>query len=195
MTGDEAILAVIEALESSNVPYMVVGSLSSNYYGIPRSTRDADFVVALEGVSVHDIRKSLSQEFVLEPQLAFETITGTQRYELQVAGTQFVVELFVLSDDAYDQCRFARRRCVPFLGREAYVPTAEDVIVTKLRWSMHAHRAKDRDDARNVMAVQLVHLDWAYLTFWCGEHGTLDVLNELRASLPGPGSAENCPGT
>ena len=45
MTGDEAVLAVIEALEGLGVGYMLVGSLSSNFYGIPRATQDADFVI------------------------------------------------------------------------------------------------------------------------------------------------------
>jgi hypothetical protein len=47
MTGEEAALAVIETLESLRIPYMLVGSFASNFYGIPRATNDADFVVPL----------------------------------------------------------------------------------------------------------------------------------------------------
>ena len=47
MTADDAVAAVLDAFEASEVPYMVVGSLASNFHGIPRSTRDADFVVDL----------------------------------------------------------------------------------------------------------------------------------------------------
>jgi len=43
MTSDTATLAVIDALESLGIAYMLVGSFSSNYYGISRSTKDADF--------------------------------------------------------------------------------------------------------------------------------------------------------
>ena len=35
MTSDEAVLAVLDALEAGGVDYMVVGSLSSNLYGLP----------------------------------------------------------------------------------------------------------------------------------------------------------------
>ena len=45
MTGNEATLAVIDALEACSIPYMLVGSYSSNVYGVERSTQDADFVV------------------------------------------------------------------------------------------------------------------------------------------------------
>lgn len=35
MTTDEAVLALIDALETLDLPYMLVGSLSSNFYGVP----------------------------------------------------------------------------------------------------------------------------------------------------------------
>ena len=40
MTSEEATVAVIDALEALSIPYMLVGSFSSNYYGIGRSTTD-----------------------------------------------------------------------------------------------------------------------------------------------------------
>ena len=45
MNSDEATVAVIDALQALDVPYILVGSLASNLYGIPRSTNDADFSV------------------------------------------------------------------------------------------------------------------------------------------------------
>ncbi len=45
--NNEATVPVIEALEACEIPYMLVGSYSSNAYGIARSTQDADFVIEL----------------------------------------------------------------------------------------------------------------------------------------------------
>lgn len=45
MTADEAVVALLDALEAVGLPYMIVGSLASTFHGIPRSTRDADFVI------------------------------------------------------------------------------------------------------------------------------------------------------
>jgi hypothetical protein len=39
VTADEAVIAVLDALAAAEVPYMIVGSLASNFHGIPRSTR------------------------------------------------------------------------------------------------------------------------------------------------------------
>jgi len=38
----------------------------------------------------------------------------------------------------------------PSIGTEVWIPTAEDIVVQKLRWG----RNKDLDDARDVLAVQ-----------------------------------------
>jgi len=34
MTAEDVVLEVVQALDAANVPYMIVGSLSSNVYGI-----------------------------------------------------------------------------------------------------------------------------------------------------------------
>ena len=68
--------------------------------------------------------------------------------------------------------------------RRVWLPTPEDVIVTKLRWALMANRSKDRDDARDVIAVQGGRLDWDYVQRWCERHGTRVLLDEVRASVP-----------
>jgi hypothetical protein len=74
--------------------------------------------------------------------------------------------------------------CVRILDRVAFVATAEDMVVTKLRWAHEAHRSKDREDIRNILAVRGAELDWAYLRLWSTEHGTLALLDEIRESIP-----------
>lgn len=184
MTPEEAVLAVIDALESTGVPYMLVGSFSSNYYGVARSTQDADFVIQLGSESILSIGARLEAEFRLDPQMEFETVTGTTRHTLEARKGAFKVELFHLAGDSHDQERFRRRRRVTILGREVSLPTPEDVIVTKLRWSRHGQRPKDIDDVRNVIAVQGDRIDWDDVHSWCEQHGTRELLDEIRQSIP-----------
>jgi hypothetical protein len=184
VNAEAATLAAIDGLEALGVPYMLVGSFASNYYGIPRSTQDADFLVELAGTEIRAVAERLGPEFHLDPQIAFETIAATRRYVVRVAGTGFRIEFFLLSEDEHDGARFGRRCRVALLGRQVFLPTAEDVIITKLRWSRGGARAKDVDDARNVMAVQGTRIDWDYVASWCDRHGTREILESLRRSLP-----------
>jgi hypothetical protein len=184
VTSEEAALAVIDVLENAGIAYMVVGSLSSNYYGIARSTKDADFVIQFDARLIPSLIASLAPNFRLDPQMAFETVTGTTKHVLDLTDSPFKIELFHLSDDPHDQERFRRRQRVKLLGRETFLPTAEDVIITKLRWAVQARRNKDRDDVRDVIAVQGERIDWDYVHSWCDRHGTREALDEIRRSIP-----------
>jgi len=179
-TVNDVTLRVIDGLNAAGVNYMLVGSFSTNIYGIPRSTKDADFVLQLEGDLSPVFYKTLGKDFEIDPQLKFETNAGTFKQEMRFSGTPFAVELFRLSNDLFDQTRFRRRVSVKLLGRETFVPTAEDVVVMKIRW----FREKDRMDVKNVLTVQQGKLDWLYIKKWCGEHGTLAKLEEIRRTVP-----------
>lgn len=186
MTSEEIAAAVLDTLDRLAVPSMLVSSFSTNHYGIPRSTKDADFVVALEDRPITTITEALGPAFQLDRQMRFETITGTTRHIVRVVDAAFLVEFFQLSDDPHDQARFRRRRSTRLFDRPAYLPTVEDVIITKLRWSLQGNRPKDREDVRDVIAVQDVEgqIDWPYVYGWCDRHGTRALLDEVRQSIP-----------
>lgn len=187
MTADEAVVAVVDTLEAVGIRSMIVGSLASNFYGIPRSTRDADFVVELPPAALSRLEQALPENLRLRSQVAFEAVTGTVRYVIEMADGPFLCELFVLSDDPHDRLRFSRRLKVRMFGREVFVASAEDTIVTKLRWAHDAHRAKDREDVRNIIALREASLDWQHIEAWAATHGTLGLLEEIRRAVP-PGT-------
>ncbi len=178
-TIDDVTLRVIDALNACHSQHMLVGSFSSNLYGIPRSTKDCDFVLHLQGDLSPVFYKTLGNDFEMDLQLKFETNTGAFKQEMRFLGTQFTVELFRLSDDEFDQERFRRRVPAKLFGRQTFVPTAENVIVMKLRW----FRPKDQPDVLNVMTVQRGRLDWPYIESWCRRHGSLARMEEVRKSV------------
>jgi hypothetical protein len=185
MNAVDLVLRVIDALEKLAVPYMAVGSFSSNVYGVPRSTKDADFVVELGQTPVTAIAAHVGSDFHLDPQMSFETVTATMRYRLKHQHSGFVVELFLLSDDPHDRARFSRRVVGDVGGRKIFVPTAEDVVITKLRWSRSGSRAKDVEDVRNVLSVQAGRLDLDYIRSWCDRHQTRELFEKLLAESAG----------
>ncbi|MHB1157686.1 MAG: nucleotidyl transferase AbiEii/AbiGii toxin family protein [Phycisphaerales bacterium] len=182
MNSENIAITVIDALVELHIPYMVVGSFSVNCYAIPRSTQDADFVVQVKPEQPRAIAERLGPAYHLDSQMSFETVTATTRYILTHRDSAFKIELFELSDDPHDQMRFERRVTGQVGGRSVFVPTPEDVIITKLRWSKQGRRAKDIEDVRGVLIVQTHEvLDWTYLRRWCGQHGTLELLQKLEA--------------
>ncbi|MDM8005392.1 MAG: hypothetical protein QUV05_04470 [Phycisphaerae bacterium] len=184
MTNEDILVAMLDALNSVGVPHMLTGSLASNLYGMPRSTQDADFVVQLTGDMLGRITGILPPSIRLDPQVSFETVTGTTRYVFEPSDHKYRIELFLLSDDPHDRMRFGRRLQCAVLGRKTWVPAPEDVLIAKLRWFHRSRRTKDLEDLRNVLSVQQDKLDWDYLQRWCQAHGTADLLQQLRQEIP-----------
>lgn len=160
---------------------MLVGAFSSNAYGYPRATKDADIVVQYQEGLLVTLCAWLGDDFKLDPQAGFELKSGSIRNIVTYIPTKFEIEFFRLVADEHDQERFARRRqlALPDLGIEAVIPTAEDVVIQKLRWQ----RDKDIADVRTVISIQSGRLDWTYIQHWANKHGTIELLNRLRSEL------------
>lgn len=130
----------------------------------------------------------LGPDYKLNPQMSFETITDTPRYTMEYLPTQFEIELFMLrNDDAFQRSRFSRRVRAKIQGRDVWVPTPEDVIVMKLRWGATRRRPKDLMDIQKMLQFQQAQgssLDRDHIHRWCDIHGTRELLDDLRASIP-----------
>lgn len=181
--GESITRSVIATLEDGGFRYLLVGSFSSNLYGIPRSTKDADFVIDLaERSDLARLVAALNPVLEFDPQVSFEGLTGSVRHEASARTFPFRVEFFELSDDAFARARFARRVRIhsSVFGREIWIPTPEDVVIQKLRW----FRDKDRGDARDVLTVQGPALDFPYIEDWCRKLEILDRYEAVRATVP-----------
>lgn len=185
MTIDELAAVVADACRAEGVPHMFTGALASGLYGSPRSTADVDVVVDVaDPTAMPRLVARLAAVATFDTQVQFDTLTfGSRRIGTTRSLPPLIIELFALFDDAFVREQFARRReqFMATVGRSLPVPTAEDVIVQKLRWA----RGKDIDDARDVLAVQglgRLHLD--YIRRWCERHGTLATLEAIVAALP-----------
>lgn len=176
MQADDPVLHVIDALNALAIPFMMVGSYSSNLYGIPRGTEDADFVIELADRPIAGLARLLDDHFRLDPQMGFETVTGRSRWLFLHRTSIFQIELFLLPDDEFDRARFSRRREYDVLGRRVWFQSPEDLIVVKLRW----RRSKDKLDVVDVIKVSGARLDWDYVEKWCRHYGMTDLLAEAR---------------
>ncbi|HEY5792153.1 MAG TPA: hypothetical protein VIS74_02570 [Chthoniobacterales bacterium] len=185
MTLQDFALKVLEATETAELDFMVVGALAAGAYGVPRATKDVDLLVAVtRETGLTAVMKILDPLIGFDAQVAFDTLTwGRRHVGTSRTSPPYKVEFFELFDDPFVQEEFRRRRevFVPMLNRAAWLPSAEDVVVQKLRWG----RSKDLDDARDILAVQGAEsLDMVYIEDWCARHGTTGRLQDALANIP-----------
>jgi len=185
MTLAELANAVFVTADKIGVDHMAVGAIAAGTYGIPRATRDIDLLVSVaKKPGPAELMEALNPIIEFDPQSVFDTLTWGKRFVGKSRGTPpFKVEVFEMFDDPFVKSEFSRRKrtFVPLLGRDIWLPTAEDVVVQKIRWA----RPKDLEDARDVLAVQdPATLDMEYVGRWCAVHGTDGRLREILESLP-----------
>ncbi|MCE9544719.1 MAG: hypothetical protein K8T25_04260 [Planctomycetia bacterium] len=185
MMAQEMYLRVVAILNAHDVPYMLVGSLSTNFHSIIRATKDADIVIQSSLRETAAIIARDCPALHVDPQLGFENVTATTKIELRTASNDFAIELFGLSDDPHDQLRFQRRTRVDWLGEPTWIASLEDALITKLRWALTPGREKDVVDARNVIAIQQDAIDWPYVEQWCDQHRSRQLLEKLRGEVRG----------
>lgn len=180
MNSIEVTAQVAKSIDQLHIPWMIVGALSSNAYGIGRSTNDADFVVELSKGDLTNLLVVLGNEYSLNRQMQLEGFTGSVRNVIMYLPSRSQVDFFGLNPvDEVDQTRCGRRQRMKLAGtgQDIWLPTAEDVVIRKLGWQ----RRKDLDDVVGILAVSGRTLDWKKVSGRAVQHGTADPLNQLAA--------------
>ena len=174
-------LRVAEALEACGIRYVVGGSLASSLSGEPRSTLDADLLVALTEGDVEPFIRALGDEFHVDPEALRGAIRNTSSANLIHYATSTKVDLFVLGGSPLDEEQMSRRQRVLVAAdpdRYLHVYRPEDILLQKLRWYRMGHEVSDRQwrDVLGIIEVQAERLDEEYLRRGAGVLGVADLL-------------------
>jgi hypothetical protein len=185
---------VVAVLEQLSLRYIVVGSLASSYYGVPRATNDVDVVVEIATGSVDALVTSLTPQFYVDEEAVAKAVHERGSFNIVDRHRFDKVDVFVLRADPLDRSLLDRRvRVVIESGSGSVlrvaVPSAEDVILAKLRWYELGHRASDlqRRDILGVLRVQAGRLDHAYLSRMAERLGLSTMLATLLREAEGSG--------
>lgn len=179
MTETELLVDCLQRLEQSGIAYMLVGSMAGNYWGVPRSTHDIDFVIEYQAEDVDRIVAAFEDQFFIQPISVESGLRPPHQFNALDNRSALKVDFFRVAGDDYEFERFKRRIRISLLEQPAWIATAEDVLLHKLRW--HTLNPTDRQitDARGIVAVSGETLDQAYLKHWANEIGVTDLLERV----------------
>lgn len=180
-----ALGVVVEALESSDVEYVVVGSTAAAAWGVVRSTRDIDLVALIASEDVEDVLARLDRENLYVPVAAARAAAASggsfasgASFNVLHPSTGGKVDVFVSRpDDRFERSRFDRRIRAEVLGVSTWIATAEDIVLGKLRWRLGSRSEVQWRDCVDIVATQPV--DRAYLEAWATTLGVADDLADL----------------
>ncbi len=184
MSQQELLTSVAAALDRHDIPYMLTGSVASSLYGEPRLTHDIDVIVQLTAEDAHTLADSFRPpRYYLDSADAIaEVVREESMFNLVDTGSGDKVDFWILTSSPFDHERFRRRVKVALFGVAVWVPSPEDVILSKLSWSALAGGSeKQFQDALRVFEVQRANLDLSYCGKWAGQLGVTTIWERLRA--------------
>lgn len=187
MAQHDVLFRVLDALEALNIPYMIVGSFASNYWGRPRTTHGVDLVIEIPSDKVADLAHLLGDEFYAPDFVIQEAARRREHFNVISMKHPFKVDLWMRKDTPYDRACFQRRHQGTMFHRRVWVASAEDTILSKLLWYRTSPVLQRQwQDALEVYEIQEPDLDQAYLDHWAAALGVADLLAQIRqqAALP-----------
>jgi hypothetical protein len=182
MNEQELLADCLRRLNRSGVTYYLTGSMASNYWGIPRTTHDLDFVIQLPASAVAKIVSAFTPDFYIEEAAVRAAYQPPHQFNAIDTRSALKVDFWLPKPEPFDREMLRRRVHVTLFGEPAWVATAEDVILHKLVWNRISPSDRQLGDAAGVMAVQAEALDKNYLKQWARE---LKLVGELEKLLSG----------
>ena len=181
MNERELLIDCLRRLNRARIVYLLTGSMASNYWGIPRTTHDLDFVVQLPPSAVPRMVEAFSGDFFLNEVSVRAAFQPPHQFNAIDTRSALKVDFWLLRPERFEQEMFRRRQQVELFGETAWIGTAEDVLLHKLYWNQITPSERQLGDAAGIAAVQKGTLDVRYLQQWAGELGVSRTLDELLA--------------
>lgn len=175
---------VTSALGRAEVEYVVVGSVAATFWGLLRTTIDIDIILMVPQSGGDELITDLRKSGLYVPiETAREALQSTGSFNVLDTQTSGKVDIFVCDpDDAFETMRLERRVEAQILGTSTWIATAEDIILSKLRWRSTSSSDVQWRDCLEIAAVN--DLDVDHLRTWAPVIGVSEDLERLLASGP-----------
>ena len=173
---------VIQVLDSLQVDYYIGGSAASGKFGLPRMTRDVDVIAALRENHIAAFVNALQVEFYVDDLAMRRAIRDCRCFNLIHFETAWKIDVFIPAATAWSATKMQRRvrRALEDTpdAPQAFIASAEDIVIQKLDWYQKGGGVSDQQwrDVQGVLQVQASALDQAYMQHWAAELGLSELL-------------------
>lgn len=179
MSENELLVDCLRKLNKLNLTYYLTGSMASNYWGIPRSTHDLDFVIQLPPSAVPAIVAAFSGDYYIDEAAIRAAYRPPHQFNAIDNRSAMKVDFWLPNPQPFEKEMLKRRVPATLYGEPAWISSAEDVILHKLVWNRMTPSDRQLGDAAGVLAVQGERLDKNYLKQWGDELGVFVQLEQL----------------
>jgi hypothetical protein len=179
MTERELLVDCLCRLNRVGLTYYLTGSMASNYWGIPRTTHDLDFVIQIPPSAVPAVVREFSGDYHIDEAAVRAAYEPPHQFNAIDTRSALKVDFWLPKPAPFDREMLKRRVRATLFGEPAWIATAEDIILHKLIWNKITPSERQLGDAAGVVAVQKGKLNTDYLKKWAAELGVSEELEKL----------------
>lgn len=173
---------ICRKLESLDIPYMITGGSAVGFWGHIRTTMDIDMLIHLRSNQVDIFLEAVRNEAYVDAQEAKKAVQNKTMFNIIPNETMFKVDVIPLDEsNDYERHKFGRRIKINFQGREIYIISPEDLIISKLIWSKNVGTSERQiADCQSIWKINQENLDSGYIEEWVDLLNIKDEFNRLK---------------
>ena len=163
-TAVEILQLVCEGLEIRNIEYMISGSVAFGSYVTPRFTRDFDIVINLKEEDLDSFLEIFAHDFYLNRDAILVEVKRKGMFNIISDKTGYKLDFLLKKNDNYRTIEFERKKRRMVFKFEAWVVSAEDLLLSKLIWIQEIESEIQKNDITDL--IDDADIDREYVNSW-----------------------------
>lgn len=138
-------------METLGIAYMLTGSMAMMRYSVYRFTADADVILELKSSDAEKIIKVLEPDYYVPHTAVSRAISAERMFNVIHQETAFKIDCVLKKSTEFQRNTFERREKTDFYGKEIWIISRDDLIISKLWWAKDSVSEKQLTDVKNLM--------------------------------------------
>lgn len=160
---------IARIFERLKIPYLVTGGMAVFVWGRPRFTADIDVVMEIKPADVKGLGEALrdlGEAGYFDEDVANEVVRSGGEFNFIDGVTGIKVDFWISSNNNFDLSRFERRTTKEISSQKVYFTSAEDLVLSKLKWYKASNSNRHLEDAESILKISGADMDMNYLREW-----------------------------
>jgi len=166
---EKLLIEIVKILDSLTIRYYITGGFAVSVWGRPRATFDIDIVVIIAESQADRLAtawKELSKAGYADAKMVKEAIKSGGEFNFIDPDSGLKVDFWIGNERDGSYPDFKNRKLKKVSGQNVYFISAEDLILSKLKWYKLSPSERHMDDIKSVLKISGDILDKKYLQFW-----------------------------
>lgn len=169
-----------DRVEPLGIEYMLTGSLAMMQYNVYRMTADIDVVIELRREDATRIINAFEPDYYVPHGRVRDAISRKFMFNVIHQETAFKIDLVIKKTSDFQQNAFERRQQTDFFGRDIYLISLEDLIISKLNWAKDSLSEKQLTDVENLLQNEY---DVDYVKTWANKLGVFHLYKKCLKAI------------